>query len=77
MNTLIKLLTDDDGTEIDEPKWCLVDSRDGDAPRVLCCGSAYGYGESSATYETKKVARGGIECKTCIGIIKAYKKVRL
>ena len=77
MNTLIKLLTDDDGSEIDEPRWCLADPAARDAPRVLCCGSAYGYGESSATYEIKEVVRGGIECKTCIGIIKTYKKVRL
>lgn len=77
MNTLIKLLTDDDGTEIAEPTWCLADPASRDAPRILCCGSAYGFGESAATYKIKEVERGGIECKICIEMIKAYKKIRL
>lgn len=77
MNTLIKLLTDDDGTVMDEPKWCLADPCSLDGPRILCCGSVYGYGESSATYEIKETKRGGIECETCIRIIKGYKRVRL
>ncbi len=77
MNTLVKLLTDDDGAEIDEPKWCLSDPDIQGGHHILCCGSFYGAGESSATYETKEVKKGGIECETCLSIIKAYKRVRL
>lgn len=77
MNTLIKLLTDDDKAAIEEPKWCLADPVSRDAPRILCCGSVFGDAESAATYEIKEVERGGIECNACMRMIKAYKRVRL
>jgi hypothetical protein len=77
MNTLIKLLTDEDGEAIEEPRWCLADPCAADASRVLCCGSTYGYGESSVKYETKEIKRGGIECPACLRILNIYKGVKL
>lgn len=77
MNHLVMILFDDDGYEIDDPVWHLVDpcSR-GVQGAVLCTGEVYGVGESDAIYNLKTVKRG-IPCPRCAEIIRIYKAVKL
>ncbi len=76
MNKLVKILSDEDGDKIENPKWCLTQCTDGSL-RTLCSGECFGEGEGRATYTTKEVKRGGITCEKCLEIIKLYKSIRL
>lgn len=74
-HNLVKFITDDDGESM-APLWhfpIVV----GASNVAICNGHVFGYGESSATYETKVVQRGGITCDHCKHIIKSLKKVKL
>lgn len=79
MNTLVKLLTHDDGEKIDkdEQVWHLSDPNTEQGERVLCTQEFYGYGESGCEFKTKTVKIGGIECDDCKKIIKLYQDVKL
>ena len=76
MHSLIKIIRNDDGDIIDNPKWCLTMAT-GEAPRTLCTGEAFGYGESRAEFEHKIVKRGGITCRQCMNELLSYKSVKL
>lgn len=76
MTELVKITADEDGFEVYEPAWCLVDAY-GDASRVLCSGQVFGFGEGDAAYKTKEVKRGGITCSECLEKIKQIKSVKL
>jgi len=75
-NYLVKLLTDDDGTAYDDPKWHFVDIPGG-GHATLCTGEYFGVGESSCKFETKTVKRGGITCPDCLNQIKTIKAIKL
>lgn len=77
MNVLVKILVDDDGVEIDNPVWHLVDptNHQGNAP--LCTAEFFGGGESAVIFEAKRVKRGGITCPQCIEKIKTIKAIKL
>lgn len=74
---LVKIISDEDGTRVDDPKWCLGDSQGG-APVQLCTGQVYGYGEGAATFETKQVGkfpRHG--CGKCQDRIRYFKAIKI
>lgn len=75
-HNLVKLLTDDDGVRIDNPKWHYPIGI-ADTNMLLCNGHVFGYGESIAEFKVKTVQRGGITCEQCLAMIKAFKKVKL
>lgn len=75
MNYLVKITHDEDGYKIDNPQWCYVFNL-GDAPRALCSGQVFGFGEGSAKFRVKTVERG-ITCPECRNIIKHFKDVKL
>lgn len=75
-NRLVKLITDDDGEEYNDPKWHLSVIQ-GSSSATLCTGEFFGYGESRCKYEVKTTEKGGITCQDCIDKIKEIKKVRL
>ena len=78
MNTLVKIIRDDNGWETEHPVWHLVDPRGEQGDMVLCTGEFFGHGESlTVEFETKKVQRGGVECARCAEIVKIYKAVKL
>lgn len=69
---VVKIIVDDDRVRVKNPKWHYVTSYDAD--RTLCCGEAFGLGESRCVYQRK---RGKITCPDCIRIIKELKAVKL
>ena len=73
---LVKILSDDDGETVVNPKWHIVFTTDGTS-RTLCSGEAFGFGESSATFETKIVQRGGIDCPKCMEWLRHFKSIKL
>lgn len=75
MNNLVKILVDDFGEKIENPKWCLSVNWSGS--QALCSGQFYGIGESSAIYEERKAAKGGVTCARCLEMIKEIKDVKL
>lgn len=78
MNTLVRIITNDDGDETNNPlDWHLQDPCNWQGAATLCTGEFYGIGESACTYEEKHVIRGGITCKQCLKAIKGYKSVKL
>lgn len=77
MHQLVKLLFNDDGVEIDNPPWCLVDPANRQGPSTLCSGEFFGEGESNCIYEEKNMIRGGITCVQCLSDIRCYKSIRL
>jgi len=79
MNSLVKLLTDDDGDPVDkeDQRWHLVDPCNRGGRATLCTGEFFGLGESQCEYEEKTAERGGITCQHCVQKLKAYKAVRL
>lgn len=83
MNRLVKILAydplgmgDDDLQDCDAG-WHLVGFGGDSDPCILCSGFVFGAGASDMKYELKKVKRGGITCKECLKLIKAYKAVKL
>ncbi len=76
MNELVMITVDEDGSEVESPKWCLVDSAKGD-PVTFCDGQFFGEGQGCAEFKLKEVKRGGITCPHCLKKIKAIKAVRL
>jgi len=76
MNHLVKVISDDEGYEVDNKVWHLA-TFGGGSPTVLCTSEVFGYGEGGAVVEEKEVKRGGITCDHCIEIIKKIKSVRL
>ncbi len=86
MNQLVKIIRDDDGDETGDASWHLVDPCNPLGETVLCTKEFFGQGESSkfeaggedcVQFETKSVPHGGITCKNCLAILKAYKAVKL
>ena len=77
MNKLVKIYRDDDGTEIEDPVWHLVDPTIMQAETTLCTGECFGEGESAVVFEVKAAERGGITCKACLDKLRAYKSIRL
>lgn len=75
MNYLVKILIDDNGEEISDPKWCFIYHEGGNMS--FCDGQYFGEGESAVVYETKSVNRGGITCENCLSKIKEVKSVKL
>jgi hypothetical protein len=76
MHTLVKIVVNDDGDKVNEPKWhWIVDHFDSE--RILCTMEAFGFGESSAEYKIKTVNRGGITCSQCLQLIKEFKAIKL
>lgn len=66
---LVKILSDDDGTIVENPKWCFaMTSNFADGERTLCSGQVFGYGEGAATYKRKD--KGKVTCPKCIRLIK-------
>jgi len=80
-NHLVKFITSEDEPEVELPKefrvWCLVDPTAWDAPRNLCEGQVFGYGESEIQFEEKHTKRGGVTCPKCLQQIVAMKAVKL
>lgn len=78
MNTLVRIITNDDGEPTGNPfDWHLTDPCNRQGAATLCTGEFYGIGESACTYEVKEVLRGGITCKLCNEFIRTYKSVKL
>lgn len=79
MHELVKLYINDDEDLIAEEDqvWCLVDPNAMDAPRTMCNGEVFGYGEGAADGPTKTVKRGGITCPDCLVKIKRIKSLKL
>jgi len=75
-HTVVKILTNDDGDEYENPQWHLSWDFDG-SDRTFCGGEVYGLGESIATYKSKSVEKGGITCGRCLAFIKQIKSVKL
>lgn len=71
---LVKILTNEYSEKEDNPVWCLVNPH-GDAPRSVCSGQVFGYGESSVEFESKETGR--ITCPECKKIIKWFKGIKL
>lgn len=71
---LVKFITDEDGGEAFNDHWHLVQTH-GDAPRAVCSGEVFGFGESGAEYKDKH--KGRVTCPKCIEIVKWFKAVRL
>lgn len=65
---LVKIISDEDGTKIDNPKWCVVNPF-GDSERALCTGQTFGYGEGNADYQIKE---GKTTCPQCIKMLKYF-----
>jgi hypothetical protein len=76
MHELVKILSDDDGEEIETPVWHLAASHCGD-PSVLCTKEQYGFGQSDCVYKVKVVKRGGITCQECMKMLLEFKSVKL
>jgi hypothetical protein len=76
MHRVVKITKDNWGSKRLNPKWHLA-VNDAATDRTLCDGEAFGYGDSAAEYEEKKVERGGITCEDCLAEIKWFKKIKL
>ena len=74
LNYVVKITVDDDGYEIKNAKWCLVDPCNYQGRAALCTQQYFGYGESACIYETKN---GKITCEKCREMIKKYKSIKL
>jgi hypothetical protein len=76
---LVKILSDDknEPRELYLQVWHLVDIANSSGACTLCEGEYFGVGESGCEFEVKSVKRGGITCKKCLDILKAYKKIKL
>jgi hypothetical protein len=70
---VVKMITDDNSMPYTNDYWH-YGQKWGDAPRILCDGHVYGFGESEAQFEEKK---GKITCPSCIAIIKRVKAIKL
>jgi hypothetical protein len=77
MNTIVKIIRDDEGALTKDEHWHLVDPANPQGNAALCTQEFFGPGESDVEYELKVKVRGGINCAKCIRIIKIYKAVRL
>lgn len=75
MPLLVKMITDDDGSEYPNSYWHLVDPVDrGGCDAILCTQEVFALGDTSATSEQKI---GKPDCPECISIIKKYKAFKL
>ena len=74
-HTLVRILIDDDGLDVDSPQWHLLET-DGGGPHALCTGEFVGEGESGCVFETNEVQRG-VPCARCRAIIKRHKVIAL
>lgn len=75
MHTLVKLITDDSGEEYENPTWHAINPFN-DSHRTLCEGHVYGFGESHAIFEIKRVERG-VPCPKCQAILRYFKSIKL
>jgi len=73
---LVKILIDDDGEEIEDPKWHLVQTVAG-CRCTVCTGEFFGDSVSGVVYEHKVVQKGGVNCPDCIEIVKWFKAIKL
>lgn len=81
MNKLAKQLINEDGepVELEEQCWHLQDVGTTEM-QLLCTGEPLDFGSQTgngAEYVFKETKRGGITCKVCLSIIKAFKGVKL
>ncbi len=77
MNTLVRIIQDDDGAETFNQDWHLVDPVNNQGPAALCTQEFYGFGESDCVFEEKTVERGGVTCENCLRRIRIYKAIKL
>ena len=73
-NPIVMFFTDDDGFDIDNPVWHLIDPGNPAGHAALCTGEFFGVGESSIQFSQTE---GEITCPNCISKIRKYKKVKL
>lgn len=76
MAILVKILKDDDGEKVLNPKWHLSVHNSGTS-RALCTEEAYGIGDSSCEFELKNNYPKGITCDDCKRKIKWFKSIKL
>jgi len=73
METIVKLIKDEDGREYPNKYWHYV-NYSGGSDATLCTGEVFGMGEGSAKYIEKQ---GKITCPYCIEIIKKFQSIKL
>jgi hypothetical protein len=84
MNHLVSLSQNENGEDLTAdwdgnpvPRvWHLLWNTGG-SPSLFCSGEVFGCGEGNAIGETKSVALGGINCPSCLSMIKEIKAVKL
>ena len=77
MNSLIKIIIDDDGAEYQNDYWHLIcNPPKSDTARVLCTSEAID-ACSAVDGESKLRKRGGITCPDCLAVIKYYKNIKI
>ncbi|PHR57915.1 MAG: hypothetical protein COA43_11090 [Robiginitomaculum sp.] len=72
-NSLVKIIADEDGEVIENPKWHLAWNYAG-SPAAFCTGEVFGYGEGNAVFEQKN---GRITCPLCLDMVRSIKAVKL
>lgn len=73
---LVRFITHYDGDDAEDDFWHLVTPiADGD--QAFCSSEYFGFGESTAEYETKTVKRGGITCPECLSKLQSLKEIKL
>jgi hypothetical protein len=77
MNTLVKIITTDDGNETNDNNWHLVDPGNPLGEATLCGEEFFGGGESACEFELKESKRGGVTCPKCLTRLRIYKSVCL
>lgn len=73
---LVKIIVDDDGVTVDNPKWHIVDNFAGD-PRVLCTAEVYCMTHTRRVeYELKYGKLKDCDCPNCLEIVKWFKSLK-
>lgn len=76
MNRLVKIFTDEDGYEIDDPEWCLVGPSCSDGDMALCSGQYFGFGDSTVKYSERTRETKGITCISCLEKLRVLRGVK-
>lgn len=77
LNSLVKIIRDDDGDLTGNDSWHLVDPTNDQGRAALCTQEFFGLGESAVEYETRTAKRGGVTCQKCLEKIRRMKAVKL
>jgi hypothetical protein len=73
---LVKIVINDDGDIVDNPKWHVIESFSGD-PRLLCTGEVYSTIQTKhVKYETKQGKLKDCDCPKCQEIVKWFKSLK-